>query len=104
MSSGAAGIVGTALKIPVAREVVLAIAWYVSICLCVEDARWLLMSQIIVAGLLTVAGYWWFYNRRREKGGGGAKVLWLVILVLAAIPILLVAAKRRRGRSAHGVR
>ena len=51
MSSGIGVIVGPALKIPVAREICLAILWYVGINYCIQTENWLLMAQLIAAGL-----------------------------------------------------
>ena len=101
MGSGLAEIVGQAIKIPIAREICLAILWYFGIHFCIEAENWLLLVQLILAGLAAVVGFWWYYNRGRDKGGGGAKVFFLVVMVLIALPLLLLAAKKRIAQEAR---
>jgi len=101
MSSGLAEIVAQAIKIPIARELCLAVLWYVGIRLCINTENWLLLAQLVLAGLAAVVGFWWYYNRGRDKGGGATKVFFLIVMVLMALPLLLLAAKRRKLQEAH---
>ena len=94
MSSGGAEVVGELLKIPVAREITVAVLWFMMLQFAVAEGEWGLFG-LTTAFAVAVLGVAWLRYRRRNRGGGG-KLALAVVVVLMAAPLLLVAWRRRR--------
>ena len=94
MSSGGAEVVGELLKIPVAREITVAVLWFMMLQFAVAEGGGGLFG-LTTAFAGAVLGVAWLRYRRPNRGGGG-KLALAVVVVLIAAPLLLVAWRRRR--------
>ncbi len=97
MSSGAAEILGQALKVPVLREIVLVLATFWGGSIALAEGNWSLFLLIVACATGVSAVYLAKFLGRRARRGSA---LWLVVaLIVLLSPILVVAWLSRRGRN-----
>jgi hypothetical protein len=98
VSDGGAGVIAELLRIPVLREITLAVLWYVSLLVGLQEGVWSWFLFMSLVGVVVAGIHWFVYNRDRKDTGGGLKLLLVLLVMLVLFPLLIVSWRRRRAK------
>ncbi len=93
MSDGGAAAILDILRVPVAREVLVLLAWYGSLRYALVDGDWTVFLALTLVGVVLGFLAWRRLVGKRSSGAGA--LLWIVGILCLCAPLLFFWWRRR---------